>query len=56
MSEDVPTGYDGAALNKFAALAQRWNDGGRDAYIYMINGAKVRAPAAALALQEKLAL
>ena len=27
---------------------------GRDAYIFMINGAKVRAPAAALALQERL--
>ncbi len=26
----------------------------RDAYIFMINGAKVRAPAAALALQERL--
>ena len=33
----------------------RANGGSRgDAYIFMINGAKVRAPAAALALQERL--
>jgi uncharacterized protein YecE (DUF72 family) len=56
MSEDVPTGYDGAALDKFAALARKWREGGRDVYIFMINGAKVRAPAAALALQQKLGL
>jgi uncharacterized protein YecE (DUF72 family) len=56
MSEDVPTGYDSAGLNKFAKLARKWADGGRDAYIFMINGAKVRAPAAAVALQDKLSL
>jgi uncharacterized protein YecE (DUF72 family) len=54
MSEDVPTGYGDASLEKFAALARKWSDNGRDAYIFMINGAKVRAPAAALALQERL--
>ena len=32
----------------------QWAKDGRDAYIFMINGAKVRAPAAALALQERL--
>ena len=31
-----------------------WSAAGRDAYMFMINGAKVRAPAAALALQERL--
>ena len=31
-----------------------WAAAGRDAYLFMINGAKVRAPAAALALQERL--
>jgi uncharacterized protein YecE (DUF72 family) len=56
MSEDVPTGYDSAGLNKFAKLARKWADGGRDAYIFMINGAKVRAPAAAVALQDRLGL
>jgi len=54
MSEDVPTGYDDAALDGFASKAGDWRKAGRDAYIFMINGAKVRAPAAALALQERL--
>ena len=53
MSEDVPTGYDDSALDGFAARARDWQKRG-DAYIFMINGAKVRAPAAALALQERL--
>ncbi len=53
MSEDVPTGYHDAALDDFAAKARSWASKG-DAYIFMINGAKVRAPAAALALQERL--
>jgi uncharacterized protein YecE (DUF72 family) len=53
MSEDVPTGYDDAALDGFAKRAREWQERG-DAYIFMINGAKVRAPAAALALQERL--
>ena len=54
MSEDVPTGYEAAALDGFAARARAWREDGRDAYIFMINGAKVRAPSAALALQERL--
>jgi uncharacterized protein YecE (DUF72 family) len=54
MREDIPTGYDGAALDTFAQRARRWHKDGRDAYIFMINGAKLRAPAAALALQERL--
>ena len=54
MSEDVPTGYDGKTLDAFADRARAWQGEGRDAYVFMINGAKVRAPAAALALQERL--
>ena len=54
MSEDLETGYDEAALGGFAERARNWRASGRDAYIFMINGAKVRAPAAALALQERL--
>ena len=54
MNEDVVTGYDDAALDGFAERAKKWLKDGRDAYIFMINGAKVRAPAAALALQERL--
>jgi uncharacterized protein YecE (DUF72 family) len=54
MREDMPTGYDDAALDSFAARASKWRKDGCDAYIFMINGAKERAPAAALALQERL--
>lgn len=54
MSEDVPTGYDQTALDNFETKARRWAGDGRDVYIFMINGAKVRAPAAALALSEML--
>ena len=54
MSEDVPTGYAASALDGFAEQAKAWCAQGKDAYIFMINGAKVRAPAAALALQERL--
>jgi uncharacterized protein YecE (DUF72 family) len=54
MNEDVPTGYDDKALDDFAARARQWAKNGLDAYIFMINGAKVRAPAAAMALQERL--
>jgi uncharacterized protein YecE (DUF72 family) len=56
MREDIPTGYDDDALDAFAERARRWQEDGRDAYIFMINGAKVRAPAAALALAERLAV
>ena len=55
MREEVPTGYDEASLDAFAKQADGWRKAGRDGYIFMINGAKVRAPAAAVALQEGLA-
>lgn len=54
MREEVSTGYGDDALDGFAARARTAQAGGKDAYIFMINGAKVRAPAAALALQERL--
>jgi uncharacterized protein YecE (DUF72 family) len=54
MREEVPTGYEDSALDGFAAKARAWQKDWRDAYVFMINGAKVRAPAAALALQERL--
>jgi len=53
MREEVPTGYNDAALDNFSAKAREWQKRG-DTYIFMINGAKVRAPAAALALQQRL--
>src|SRR3954452_16080932 len=52
MREELATGYDPASLDSFAARAKNWRRDGRDSYVFMINGAKVRAPAAALALQE----
>jgi uncharacterized protein YecE (DUF72 family) len=54
MREEVPTGYDEDALDDLAKRVRQWEKKGRDAYIFMINGAKVRAPAAALALKERL--
>jgi uncharacterized protein YecE (DUF72 family) len=54
MRSELPTGYDEVALDRFETKARRWADKGRDSYIFMINGAKERAPAAALALQERL--
>lgn len=54
MRSEVATGYDDAALDAFADRARRWQADGSDSYIFMINGAKERAPAAALALQERL--
>jgi uncharacterized protein YecE (DUF72 family) len=54
MRGEVATGYDAVALDRFETKARRWARDGRDAYVFMINGAKERAPAAALALQELL--
>lgn len=54
MREEAATGYDAPSLDAFAVRARRWQSAGRDSYLFMINGAKIRAPAAALALQERL--
>ena len=54
MRSDVPTGYDETSLDAFAKRARGWQAKGLDSYIFMINGAKERAPAAALALQQRL--
>ena len=54
MREEVLTGYDEVSLDAFADRARNWQKDGRDAYIFMINGAKVRAPAAALALAQRV--
>lgn len=54
MREDLPTGYDSPSLDRFANLAKGWHQAGRDTFLFMINGAKLRAPAAALALQLRL--
>ena len=68
--EEVPTGYTLPELDRWAAVARAWAAGEsppglpyveappaakpRDAYVFMIDGAKVRAPAAAIALMERL--
>lgn len=56
MREEVPTGYDEAALDSFEARVRRWSTAKLDSYIFLINGSKIRAPAAALALQERLGI
>ena len=69
--EEVETGYDAAALDRWAGTARGWAQGrppagaellsapapadARDVFVFMINGAKVRAPAAAQALIARLA-
>ena len=70
--EEVVTGYDAAALDRWAEVARAWAAGAAppglvpiapevalppssgEAFVFMINGAKVRAPAAARALIERL--
>ena len=51
--EEIDTGYAPAALDRWAKLARRWAKRG-DTFVYFISGAKVRAPAAAQALIERL--
>ena len=52
--EDVETGYDDKALDKWAKQAREWAKGDRDVFLFFISGAKVRNPAAAQALIAKL--
>ncbi len=69
--EEEPAGYAPAALDRWATAARTWAAGGapeglpyvadaapkrpRETFLFMINGAKVRAPAAAMALIGRLA-
>ena len=52
----IPTGYPPALLDQWARGARAWASGPspRDVFIYFISGAKERAPAAAMALLERL--
>lgn len=52
--EEEPAGYAPAKLDAWADTARGWAEDGRDAYVFFIAGAKVRAPAAAVALIERL--
>ena len=51
--EKVKTGYTPAELDKWAKKAKAWARKG-DVFLYFISGAKVRNPAAAQALIERL--
>jgi uncharacterized protein YecE (DUF72 family) len=51
--EDVPTGYAPKALDGWMARARKIAKT-RDCFVYVINGAKIRAPAGAMALIERL--
>jgi uncharacterized protein YecE (DUF72 family) len=51
--EKVKTGYKPADLDQWAKRAKAWAKKG-DAFVYFISGAKVRNPAAAQALMEKV--
>jgi uncharacterized protein YecE (DUF72 family) len=52
--EDEPTGYPEAELDRWADRLREHAAEGRDVFLYFINGAKVRAPAAAQALIRRL--
>ena len=52
--EAEPAGYPPDALDRWAGRLRQWSDAGRDVFLYFINGAKMRAPAAAQALIERL--
>ena len=68
--QEEPTGYDAASLDRWAGVAKSWSRGEspggfpyaaeppavkpRDVYVFVISGAKVRAPLAAKALLDRL--
>jgi uncharacterized protein YecE (DUF72 family) len=52
--EEIETGYTAAELDRWADQARGWEQGGRDVFVFFIAGAKVRAPAAAMALIERV--
>ena len=53
-AEDQPAGYKPNALDRWAKQLRAWSEEGRDCFLHFINGAKIRAPAAAQALIERL--
>lgn len=52
--ENEPTGYAPPEIADWAEKAYDWAKGGKDVYMFFINGAKVRAPAAAMALIDRM--
>jgi uncharacterized protein YecE (DUF72 family) len=53
MRSEEPTGYPAKELDRIAKLCREWGARG-DVFAFMINGAKERAPAAAMALAGKV--
>ena len=53
-AEEEPTGYSPEALDSWAERARTLAAEGSDVFLYFINGAKIRAPAAAQALLTRL--
>jgi uncharacterized protein YecE (DUF72 family) len=53
MQAEVPTGYPPTDIERIAGLCREWGAQG-DVFAFMINGAKERAPAAAMALADRL--
>ncbi len=51
--EDIESGYAGADLDRWAERARNWAQRG-DTFVYFISGGKLRAPAAAQALIERV--
>lgn len=54
MRDEEAAGYDAPAFDRWAAQAREWS-AEREVFLFMINGAKVRAPAAAQAMIARLA-
>jgi len=52
--EDLEAGYSDADLDYWADKAQKWAADSRDVYLFFISGAKVRNPAAARAVIDRL--
>lgn len=52
--ENEAAGYSAKALDDWADRARSFAADGRDVFLYFINGAKIRAPAAAQALLQRL--
>jgi uncharacterized protein YecE (DUF72 family) len=52
--EEVQTGYEAAELDRIAGMARGWAAEGRDVFLFVISGAKVRNPAAAEAIIARL--
>lgn len=51
--EEEPEGYAPAELDSWAARATQWAERAHPVFLFVINGAKVRAPAGAMALRSR---